>query len=220
MPVLNNSALNPIPTQGEHFLTCYEADFRRIESRFPDNKLPDGKAEALIAKFRSTTLDQDGVPEELHILMPAEMSARNKTGKVMRLLIPGLNPDAPGFNTDTLIGRQWRGIVVHETTANGKIKPTLAAATPTQFAQQQAVAPPPPQQQYSAAPPQQQYAPAPPQQQYSAAPPQQQYAPAPPQQQYAPAPPPQAPPMQPQYAPQAPPAAKLPADKSDPFGDE
>lgn len=134
MATLPKSREFALPDEGEHILKLVTSAIERITSAYPDGKHDDGKADVLVLTFVSNKLDADGNRQELRLLLPPTISSKNKTGKLAKKLIPGLDPDVDDFDPDELVGRVWTAYVSHEETKGGKtiawptsMKPYVAA---------------------------------------------------------------------------------------------
>lgn len=121
MAVLAKSREFALPNEGEHILKLVSATIERVTSSYPDGKADDGKADVLIMTFASNQKDEDGNRQELRILLPPTISSNNKTGKLAKKLIPGLDPDTDPFDPDELVGRMWSAYITHEETKSGKL---------------------------------------------------------------------------------------------------
>lgn len=130
MAVLPKASERQLPDEGEHILKLQSVEIQRITSKYPDGKADDGKADILAWSFISSTKDADGAPQELRLLTPPAISGRNRTGKLARKLVPGLDPDADAFDPDELVGRIWTGYIAHETAESGKVYAHLVSAKP------------------------------------------------------------------------------------------
>jgi len=120
MAVLAKSREFALPNEGEHILKLVSATIERVTSSYPDGKADDGKADVLIMTFASNQKDEDGNRQELRILLPPTISSNNKTGRLARKLVPGLDPDTDPFDPDELVGRMWSAYISHEETKGGK----------------------------------------------------------------------------------------------------
>lgn len=121
MAVLEKAREYALPDEGEHILKLVSATIERVPSGYPDGKFDDGKADVLIMTFMSSQKDADGNHQELRILLPPRISSKNKTGKLAKKLIPGIDPDVDSFDPDELIGRMWSAYITHEETKSGKL---------------------------------------------------------------------------------------------------
>jgi hypothetical protein len=136
MAALPKSREFALPDEGEHVLKLMTSTIERITSAYPDGKSDDQKADVLVLTFASNKKDDDGNRQELRLLLPPAISSRNKTGKLAKKLVPGIDPDVDEFDPDELVGRVWSAYVSHEETKGGKtiawptsMKPYVAAKT-------------------------------------------------------------------------------------------
>jgi hypothetical protein len=134
MAALPKTRERALPDEGEHILKLTEARIKRIDSKFPDGKEPDGKADVLIWNFQSNLTTEDGEPQELDLLTPPSISEKNKTGRLAKMLSPGLDIDTDDFDPEDYIGKRFSAFIIHEE-RNGrtyawpaKLKPYVKAA--------------------------------------------------------------------------------------------
>lgn len=106
--------------EGEHVLKLVDVKIERIKSSYPDGKSKDGMADVLIWEFTSDQEDERGVAQELRLLTPPAISAKNKTGRIAKMLSPGIDPDVDEFDPDDFIGRRFRAFIAHQETSGGK----------------------------------------------------------------------------------------------------
>lgn len=129
MAVLEKTTDRTLISEGEHWLKFHSHEVKRIDSQFPDNKLPDGKADVLIVSFISSTTDANGVNEEMDTLLPPKISPANATGRFFRTLSPQIDLEKDDVDPDDYVGRVYKALVVHEVTKSGKTRPRIVKAT-------------------------------------------------------------------------------------------
>jgi hypothetical protein len=130
MAALPKSKERVLMSEGEHVLKCTGAEIKRIESAYPDGKKDDGRADVLVLSFVSETVDEDGMPEEMDILLPPAISSKNKTGRIAVMMQPGLDPANDDWDPDDMVGRKFSGYIVHEKNKCGNLRANAAKLKP------------------------------------------------------------------------------------------
>jgi hypothetical protein len=97
-------------SEGEHLLALTAIEVKRIKSAYPDGA--DGMADVMVFTWTSSTKDENGVRETFDTLLPPKITDKNKTGKLLTKMLPGVDVSVDDIDTDDLIGLRFTAHIV------------------------------------------------------------------------------------------------------------
>jgi hypothetical protein len=121
----------PVIESGAHYLRFVGAMTKRLkplQNEQPDG--PDGLVGKIEMVFESSKRADSGKFQTLEYLCSAQITPRNKLGKLAVLMsAPGFDPGTHDFDPDLFEGLLYKAYITHEVSEAGKTVPKLAELT-------------------------------------------------------------------------------------------